>query len=561
MGGDEKIAIPAVMIPKSIGEKLVEAVAAVETTVDFKTPEKINRPELIDTLTDFTSRGPRSIDGLIKPEISAPGSSIISAEMGGGKKAVKMSGTSMAAPHMAGVMALLKQKHPAAPVSVLKSIVMATSKIITDEDKNEYPVALQGAGRVQVDAAINAEIYASPAALSLGVHFLGKSKRLARELTLHNLLDSEVTYLLKAVGASELKVTLPESITLPAGESRKVRVTFEVAQLENSQVELDGRIEIQYGDKKVAHVPYLLLGRKVSEVSFLEGQIYATSVADQVGAEVEISLKNTGAQEGRVMAFNLLGQDERQYRQNNLSSSRSTVCDLQSAGYRVITRSTSQGEKTLLQVAVKTYQPLTRWQACDLSVLIDADGDGEPDQELAGIMQDNLSGLSGNTYASVLLDFKKARQIRAEFELAHSRGDGKREADYVPAIIDLGRYQAFNYSTLAIVETEVALLARSKTGELAIKVVLTNEDSAAIEHDDYLAGAETQWRKVQLDTFGQSFSGLKEFYVLAPQERTKLSLVKGQGRDQLVLYYPDNAGSLSETLIDSAQAILELPFL
>jgi minor extracellular serine protease Vpr len=560
MGGDEKIAIPAVMIPKSIGDQLVAASAQVETTVDFKSTDKIEKPELIDTLTDFTSRGPRSIDGLIKPEISAPGSSIISAEMGGGTLGVKMSGTSMAGPHMAGVMALMKQKYPKAPVSTLKSLVMGTAKIISDDQKQVYPVALQGAGRVQVEKAVNSVVYASPASLSLGVHFLGKTKRLARELTLHNLSDESVTYSLRSVGAQSLKVLLPETVTLAAGESKTLALKFEVAQVTDTQVELDGRVELLLGDQVAFHVPYLLIGRKVSEVSQVEGKIYASSMADQVGAEVELSLKNSATQEGRVLAFNLLGKDERQYRQNSQNSTRSTACDLQSAGYRVVTRQTAEGEKTLLQVAVKTYQPLTRWQACDLSVLIDGDGDGQPDQELAGIMRENLDGLSGNTYTTVLLDFKAAREIRKEYELARASGQGSDRPDYTPAVLDQGQYQTFNYSTLAIVETEVSLLARAATGELAIKVVLTNEDSAAIEHDDYLSGTESQWRKVQLDSFGQSYLGLEEVYVLAPQERKTLTFVKGQGTDQLVLYYPDNFSTLSETLQDSAQEVLSLPY-
>ncbi|MGV9386292.1 S8 family serine peptidase [Nonomuraea sp. NPDC003707] len=50
--------------------------------------------------TDFSSRGPRSFDHAVKPDISAPGTDIVAAQLGGGYVAHK--GTSMAAPHVAG---------------------------------------------------------------------------------------------------------------------------------------------------------------------------------------------------------------------------------------------------------------------------------------------------------------------------------------------------------------------------------------------------------------------------------------------------------------------------
>lgn len=59
-------------------------------------------------MTAFSSRGPRSIDSLIKPEISGPGANVISAAVGTGNESVQFSGTSMSGPHLAGVMAILR---------------------------------------------------------------------------------------------------------------------------------------------------------------------------------------------------------------------------------------------------------------------------------------------------------------------------------------------------------------------------------------------------------------------------------------------------------------------
>ena len=90
----------------------------------------------------YSSRGPSGCDGVtVKPEIVAPGSSIRSCGNEGGY--VLKSGTSMAAPHISGVVALLRQFNPEASVQEIKSALLegAIDMGTTGED-NDYGYGL-----------------------------------------------------------------------------------------------------------------------------------------------------------------------------------------------------------------------------------------------------------------------------------------------------------------------------------------------------------------------------------------------------------------------------------
>lgn len=97
-----------------------------------------------DVIASFSSRGPVEWDGnyMIKPDLVAPGVSITSAKLGGGY--TTKSGTSMAAPHVAGAAALILQAHPEFSPEEVKNL-LKNSTVDLGYDSNT-----QGAGRIDV---------------------------------------------------------------------------------------------------------------------------------------------------------------------------------------------------------------------------------------------------------------------------------------------------------------------------------------------------------------------------------------------------------------------------
>jgi subtilisin family serine protease len=115
-----------------------------------------------DVIAEFSSRGPVSWEGgtIIKPDIVAPGVDICSAQFDEAwedrkcydDEHVAISGTSMATPHVAGAVALLKQANPSFNPKEIKSIIKTSAKDLG------YEIYVQGNGKINVLKALNQKI-------------------------------------------------------------------------------------------------------------------------------------------------------------------------------------------------------------------------------------------------------------------------------------------------------------------------------------------------------------------------------------------------------------------
>jgi subtilisin family serine protease len=127
-----------------------------------------------DVIADFSSAGPSGIDLGFKPDVSAPGVNIYSSVPSGWDS---WSGTSMASPHVAGGAALLLQRHPTWTPAEIKSALVLTGRPVWTDTTHKHEVApvRQGGGLIDLAAADNPLIFASPTAVSF--RFLHRGER------------------------------------------------------------------------------------------------------------------------------------------------------------------------------------------------------------------------------------------------------------------------------------------------------------------------------------------------------------------------------------------------
>ena len=147
--------IPAVSITQDDGLKIKKML----NTKTIGTIDVFNHPDFVAM---FSSRGPVS-PFYGKPDLVAPGVFVKTTSLG--EKYNITSGTSYAAPHIAGAVALLLEKNPEFTPHEIKSKLITTSNLVTDPFGNEFPMNIGGAGRVNVTDAFNSELLILPSNL------------------------------------------------------------------------------------------------------------------------------------------------------------------------------------------------------------------------------------------------------------------------------------------------------------------------------------------------------------------------------------------------------------
>jgi len=119
-----------------------------------------------DSISNFSSRGPVAVDssGRLKPDVTAPGQGVRSLIRNGEYR--NFSGTSMAGPHVAGLVALMISANPAlrGKVEIIENIIRQTADQLTSTQDcgeflgSEIPNAVFGHGRINALRAVEAAL-------------------------------------------------------------------------------------------------------------------------------------------------------------------------------------------------------------------------------------------------------------------------------------------------------------------------------------------------------------------------------------------------------------------
>jgi minor extracellular serine protease Vpr len=151
-GPDYKPTIPVMSISREDGLLLKDI-------IQNKTIGTLNAFYHPDFVSFFSSRGPVS-PFYIKPNLVAPGVFVNTTSIRGNYNLTI--GTSFAAPHVSGTVAILLQKNPKLVPYEINSIISTTADPISDTYGTPFPLEISGVGRLNVTKAFNANLVIIP---------------------------------------------------------------------------------------------------------------------------------------------------------------------------------------------------------------------------------------------------------------------------------------------------------------------------------------------------------------------------------------------------------------
>jgi minor extracellular serine protease Vpr len=289
-GDESKNYIPCIGITQDAGLDL-KMLTTSGLVVRFATQSNLG------TLADFSSMGPTE-DFHFKPEVSAPGVSVNSTLPG--DEYARLDGTSMASPAVAGAVALIKVAHPDWTPETVKMALMNTSDVLRNWQNNEVITwTLQGAGRVNVPAAINAPAVAEIATSDGTTTFQtgavlvdDDSIASAATIQLHSLSDQSVTFSSSFNWTMDaqagVKVTVaPSSVVVAPGGTAQVAVTTTVDPAVVKDGPHEGMITLQ-STSGTLHVPYIFWRASVEVPEQLSGMQTSTTTLAVPGGTVGV---------------------------------------------------------------------------------------------------------------------------------------------------------------------------------------------------------------------------------------------------------------------------------
>ena len=358
-------------------------------------------------ISGFSSRGPSLFTNGLKPDVSAPGSNIVSTGVGSGDQPETMSGTSMAAPHIAGVLALLKQANPTWSAQELSAAIVNTANpsvvdllgLNPDNTPRSAAVSLsrQGAGLVDAYKAATTKtliwVPDAVASVSFGFQAVDGTKSITRQFVVANKDTAERTYDLSFAPFAPLPAGTtvsfsPASVTVPAGGTASVTATLTIVaaglkpygmvvqnaasptQLTNAEITGFVKATEQGGAGEAVTAPLYAVARAASAVTPPSGDLPMTKFGMEDATTV--TLANSSATTGNVEVFSLMGSDANE-------TDIPDQYDIQYVGVRSGLADASDPASQYLQFSFKLYGRPANGLETMFNINVDANRDGTVD--------------------------------------------------------------------------------------------------------------------------------------------------------------------------------------
>ncbi|MDO5286788.1 MAG: S8 family serine peptidase [Actinomycetia bacterium] len=262
LNGAEPVTIPVVGVSQPDGDLILKRLAEGPVTVTW-TPHWHASPNPSAGTVSGNSSGGLAADLSLKPDLVAPGAGIVSTFPLEKGRTENLSGTSMAAPHVTGSVALyLESTQGRAQPSAIRQRLLSTAVPVpesSNDDERRVPatVSRQGAGLLRVDRAVQTRQSVTPDKISMGE---GQGGTKTIQITLTNTDDGYHLYQVwkqdsiglaptggrvwSSAGMSgpaivhlggQSKATFQVSITPPAGPEHAVYGGWVVLSTDNGQ--------------------------------------------------------------------------------------------------------------------------------------------------------------------------------------------------------------------------------------------------------------------------------------------------------------------------------------
>jgi minor extracellular serine protease Vpr len=375
----------------------------------------------------FSSGGPRTGDSFLKPDVTAPGVSIISTNAGSGNGSEILSGTSMASPHNAGAAALVRQAKPDWKVEDIKAAIVNTADpTIAGSTATAFRISRGGTGTIQPANSTRTDVIAYSnggskfdVAVSYGLEELKHDFSKTKKIKLENHGSTDATFNVAQdmpQGSAHSIALSASSVTVPAGGSAEIELTLNVpaatAGSSNGSAlsfrEVAGFVKFTPASAADNHnialrVPYYLVPRAMSDVDAKLAP--GTKLAPGQPATIVLTNKADAPLAGDA-DFYAWGLNDKKKEGKSLKGS---VADVRAVGAQSFPLN-ADGSNQLVIFAINMWNAWSNPSSvAEADVFLDVNNDGADDYVIVGIDQGLLqTGTSNGRYVSAVFSTRSS---------------------------------------------------------------------------------------------------------------------------------------------------------